>query len=435
MSDNVIANPGVGGATFRTLDDGAVEWPANVVSYATTLTPGANVLQPVTAALGLPVVAATSATWAATQSGTWTVQPGNTPNTVAWKVDGSAVTQPVSNANLDVALSTRLKPADTLAGITAVGSITNALPAGSNTIGKVDQGIAGASAWLVSGPLTDTQLRATAVPVSGTFWQTTQPVSIAATVAVAPTYTDASPVTQNVTAQDLASTTTVGANSQSLITGTATAGSTASFTLASGYDTIRVLSTGTWTGTLAFEVSMDGGTTWTTQGLHQTGTAYTAAAFTANFTGQGNAAGINAVRVRATAAWTGTATIKVVQSLNPGSVYVGNALKLQDSTVNSVQNTIKAASTAAVAADTALVVAVSPNNTVPVSVASLPLPSGAAIETGNLALLYGAEQASVLPLLAAILTELRVMNGVLLAGLSVRDDLESLRREEVQSIQ
>jgi hypothetical protein len=31
----------------------------------------------------------------------------------------------------------------------------------------------------VSGPLTDTQLRATAVPVSGTFWQATQPVSAA----------------------------------------------------------------------------------------------------------------------------------------------------------------------------------------------------------------------------------------------------------------
>lgn len=29
----------------------------------------------------------------------------------------------------------------------------------------------------VTGPLTDTQLRATPVPVSGTFWQTTQPVS------------------------------------------------------------------------------------------------------------------------------------------------------------------------------------------------------------------------------------------------------------------
>lgn len=35
-------------------------------------------------------------TFASTQSGTWTVQPGNTPNTTAWKVDGSAVTQPVS---------------------------------------------------------------------------------------------------------------------------------------------------------------------------------------------------------------------------------------------------------------------------------------------------------------------------------------------------
>lgn len=33
---------------------------------------------------------------AAGQNGTWTVQPGNTANTTAWKVDGSAVTQPVS---------------------------------------------------------------------------------------------------------------------------------------------------------------------------------------------------------------------------------------------------------------------------------------------------------------------------------------------------
>lgn len=39
----------------------------------------------------------------------------------------------------------------------------------------------------VTGPLTDTQLRATAVPVSGTFFQGTQPVSIAATVAVSAT--------------------------------------------------------------------------------------------------------------------------------------------------------------------------------------------------------------------------------------------------------
>lgn len=43
-----------------------------------------------------PVSLASVPTHAVTQSGTWTVQPGNTANTTAWKVDGSAVTQPVS---------------------------------------------------------------------------------------------------------------------------------------------------------------------------------------------------------------------------------------------------------------------------------------------------------------------------------------------------
>lgn len=59
---------------------------------------------------------------------------------LALKVDGSAVTQPVSATNLDVALSTRLKPADTLTGVTTVGAvtaITNALPAGTNRLGSV----------------------------------------------------------------------------------------------------------------------------------------------------------------------------------------------------------------------------------------------------------------------------------------------------------
>src|SRR5437868_7676996 len=49
---------------------------------------------------GGQAVTVTSGTLAATQSGTWTVQPGNTANTTAWKVDGSAVTQPASLATL-----------------------------------------------------------------------------------------------------------------------------------------------------------------------------------------------------------------------------------------------------------------------------------------------------------------------------------------------
>lgn len=48
------------------------------------------------------------------QSGTWTVQPGNTANTTAWKVDGSAVTQPVS------------------------GTVTATIAAGASTIAKAE---------------------------------------------------------------------------------------------------------------------------------------------------------------------------------------------------------------------------------------------------------------------------------------------------------
>jgi len=49
----------------------------------------------------------------------------------------------------------------------------------------------------VSGPLTDTELRATDVPVSGTFWQATQPVSAAALPLPASAATDAKQDTGN----------------------------------------------------------------------------------------------------------------------------------------------------------------------------------------------------------------------------------------------
>lgn len=62
-----------------------------------------------------------SGTVAATQSGTWTVQPGNTANTTAWKVDGSAVTQPVSGtvtANAGTNLNTSALALDASVGTT-----------------------------------------------------------------------------------------------------------------------------------------------------------------------------------------------------------------------------------------------------------------------------------------------------------------------------
>jgi hypothetical protein len=82
----------------------------------------ANSLGVVIASDQSPVPVTIAAILPASQSGVWTVQPGNTANTTAWKVDGSGVTQPISIASMP------------------------------------------------------------STPVTGIFWQTTQPVSIAATV-------------------------------------------------------------------------------------------------------------------------------------------------------------------------------------------------------------------------------------------------------------
>lgn len=176
--------------------------------------------------------------------------------------------------------------------------------------------------------------------------------------------TDTAPATQTITAQDTASTATTVANSAVFITGAPTAGSAASFPLASGFDSVDYEVTGTWTGTLAVEASMDGATTWVSVGIHQEGTSYVTNGFTGNFIGEHNAAGYTNVRVRSTAAWTGTATIRVTQTVNSRLLYVVNPLHIGDGVTQSTITTVKAASTAAGSTDTALVVAISPNNTV-----------------------------------------------------------------------
>lgn len=180
-------------------------------------------------------------------------------------------------------------------------------------------------------------------------------------MAYIPPPTDSSPASQTISAQDVVSTTTTGANSQSIVTGSATANSFASFSLAS-CETVSVQVTGTWTGTLVSEGSFDGGTTWYSKAIKQTGTAYTANNFTANFAGAINVASLTMYRLRATTTWTGTATIKISESANQHSTYIANNLALRDGTTQSVTNTIKPASTAPLATDTALVVTQSPNS-------------------------------------------------------------------------
>lgn len=69
-------------------------------------------------------------------------------------------TEIASLVNLDVALSTRLKPADTLTAVTTVSTVS--------TITNVVHVDDNAGSLTVDGPLTDAQLRAVPVPVSGT---------------------------------------------------------------------------------------------------------------------------------------------------------------------------------------------------------------------------------------------------------------------------
>ncbi|CAB4142742.1 hypothetical protein UFOVP435_17 [uncultured Caudovirales phage] len=154
MPDNVTANPGAGGAAFRTLSDGLVNWPASVVAYATTVADGANVLQPVTPGFGMPV--AQQGAWSFTLTGT------------------AAVTGPLTNAQLRataVPVSGPLTDAELRASAVSVsGPLTNAQlrAAAVPVLGPLTDAELRAAAVPVSGPLTDTQLRAAAVPVSAT---------------------------------------------------------------------------------------------------------------------------------------------------------------------------------------------------------------------------------------------------------------------------
>ncbi|APW60484.1 hypothetical protein [Paludisphaera borealis] len=105
-TDNVELSAGSGGATLRTLAgaDGT-EWPASVVAYATTVSPGANVLQPVTPANPLPV--------SATLVGTLVVDA----------IVGSV--QVVQSTPADLQCTASIASGQTLDNVTTVGTITN----------------------------------------------------------------------------------------------------------------------------------------------------------------------------------------------------------------------------------------------------------------------------------------------------------------------
>lgn len=320
-------------------------------------------------------------------------------NVADWGGSATTLGQKLSNASVPVVLaSDDIVPISAMSLPLPTGASTSALQTSGNNL----------LASILLDQTNGSQLSAIS-NVGGTVVAAVKPASTAAiatdpalVVAISPNniipvapssgVPDIKPATQNITVQDTGSTTTAQANGQSVITGTPTAGSTALFTVSS-VESLEIQSTGTWTGTLSCEVSFDGGTTWFTRGLKQAGSSYFASSFTQNFEGGCNAAAITNHRVRATSAMTGTATIRVTESVNTASIIVSNPLTLRDFSVQSIQNTIKAASTLPLATDTALVVTNRDPVTVTPAVAATP--QAISITGTNAAQTYDVRQYSV----------------------------------------
>lgn len=136
-ADNITCNPGSGGATLRTLLDtgGTVEWPASVAAYVTGGVPGGWTLQPVDLAHGLPVQVL-----------------GTVP------VSAAALPLPAGAASA----------ANQSTEIAALDGIEAALGGTLTISGSVS---------VSNFPATQPVSIAASVAVTGTFWQATQPVS------------------------------------------------------------------------------------------------------------------------------------------------------------------------------------------------------------------------------------------------------------------
>jgi hypothetical protein len=155
---------------------------------------------------------------------------------------------------------------------------------------------------------------------------------------------DSRPASGTITAQDTGSSSASGQDSIALVTGTPSASSTKSWAI-NGQATARIQITGTWTGTLAFEGSIDGGTTWFAQPIRVSGLVHTRSSVTGNGLFDVDVSGLSNLRVRSTASMTGTATVQTTFSafyLNAppsGLGVVGSRPFLVKGTINNGQTT------------------------------------------------------------------------------------------------
>lgn len=248
------------------------------------------------------------------------------------------------------------------------------LPAGAATLAKQPTlgtaGVASADVLSMQGIA-----GGTALPVSGTFFQATQPVSLATNT---PDVTDRSgrllgQVTNAGTFAVQASATQLPAalggttsaaslpvalatdtasgniTTQNLVpAGVATAGSAVEITL-NGASSIAAQATGTYTGALSLQVTVNG-TTWVTVGgtpLVDVSTGGYLASITSALQSvlQADSGGFTKARLTALAAVTGTATVTIRSSANPSMVALDAALPTGTNTIGNVTLTSGAVTT------------------------------------------------------------------------------------------
>lgn len=271
-----------------------------------------------------------------------TIPSGSTPGNAVWVEPG---TSRVFTAQAQAWFNAQ----------TATGTTVLNVTGGAGTLaGVAGSGVSGSSS---GGATSNVNIQ----QVGGNAVTTSVPVS-----SIAPT--DSYPTGGTITTQDVASTTVQGQFNQNQTTGTPTAGSTVSFSVA-GFTTFTLGITNTWTGTVTLEgANAPGGVTtstvWTEKTCRVPGTSRSTSNFTLNASDLlCNVSGYTNARIRATAAMTGTVTIGAAgESVNLHAFDLINPVKIVDGSGTSSTLTIKAASTAPLATDTAAVVAISPNS-------------------------------------------------------------------------
>lgn len=396
--------------------------PISLTTAGAIRVDGSGVTQPV------------SGTVAATQSGTWTVQPGNTANTTPWlttisqggnsasvsasnalKVDGSAVTQPVSGT-----VTANQGGAPWSQNVTQFGGVNISTGTGASGTGIPRVTVANDSNILAtqSGTWTVAQGAPNSLankwPVQVTDGTNTMPTADVASRAQFDKITDGT----NTAAVKAASTAAVAADPALVVaispnntlnagavdvTGTGTLNAlnaTAQVAVQSESNAGMQLLAGTLIGTIVPEVSYDGATTWVAGFFDDpsTGNKVSSIVFgssntatTRTIVGVG---GASHVRVRVSAFTSGTATCNVRASVfNRSSLLSEGAFTATIQPPDAIQiggwdgsnlrvPAVKAPSTAPATTDQALVVVLSPNQL------SIPVTTTPATSTPGIAVGY-----------------------------------------------